>query len=48
MASRKCVRCQRPRGFSVKGKGWKSDDSHDLCQRCFRDELNRQRAKGMK
>lgn len=46
----KCFKCKRPALFRSHGKKGNrrlhSDKEHDLCQRCWRDTLNRMRSKG--
>lgn len=41
----RCRVCKRPAGFRSRGKKatrhWHGDKEHDLCQRCWRDEMNR-------
>jgi hypothetical protein len=44
-AMRNCSRCgrQKKNGFRVKGGYFHRDRHHDLCYRCFRSEMERQR-----
>jgi hypothetical protein len=41
----RCRVCRRSAGFRARGKkanrAWHGDKEHDLCQRCYRDSLNR-------
>jgi hypothetical protein len=41
----RCLRCDRPALFSPKGGRMRADRDHDLCQACFRNELNRNRGR---
>lgn len=41
----KCFKCKRPALSSVRGGKPKSIKDHDLCQRCYRDQMNAERVK---
>lgn len=43
----RCAECERPAVFRVKGGRVHADKDHDLCKRCWRDAVNRDRVRGV-